>query len=293
MHPLVQRYHDLVPDFSLVKSIRPAIRVNTLKTTDDKLVRTLEAKGVRLEKIPFLSHGYWYESKFSLGATPEYLQGHYFLHEAASQVPTEVLEPKPGETVLDMACAPGAKLTQMAAMMQNKGVLIGLDTNEKRLMATRNNMARLGVENAILYLLDARNAKSFKVTFDRILLDAPCSGNYVVEKDYFEKRKLADFQNRAALQKALLRSAFDVLKKGGTIVYATCTLEPEEDEEVMDWAVEELGAKIEPVTISVGDPGLMDVFGRIPHPSVAGCRRFWPHRTGTQGFFVGKMRKQP
>jgi tRNA (cytosine40_48-C5)-methyltransferase len=291
MHPLTQRYTELCPGFALAKTVRPALRVNTLKVDEKSLVQRLKGKNVALEKIPFVRHGYWYESTFSLGATPEYLQGYYFLQEAASQIPADLLDPQPGETVLDMACAPGGKLTQLAAFMQGTGVLIGMDTDERRLLATRNNAARLGITNAILYKKDGRQAKELGMVFDRVLLDAPCSGNYVVEKGWFEKRHVTDFTNRAALQKELLRAGFTVLKKDGVLVYSTCSLEPEEDEMVVDWVVKELGAVVEKTSLTVGDPGITTVFGKALDPSVGYARRFWPFKTGTQGFFVAKLRR--
>ncbi|MFH1915969.1 MAG: RsmB/NOP family class I SAM-dependent RNA methyltransferase [Nanoarchaeota archaeon] len=284
-----ERYKVLCPGFEAVTQIRPALRVNTLKINDKELILRLEKKKVTLEKIPYLSHGHWYAAPFSLGATPEYLQGYYYLQEAASQLPAQVLHPQPGETVLDMSSAPGGKLTQLAAMMQNKGLLIGLDTDAKRLEATRNNCARLGVTNAVLYVMDGRDAKKLGMTFDKILLDAPCSGNYIVEKDYFKRRRMQDFENRARLQKELLKAAFSLLKPKGTLVYSTCSLEPEEDEQVVDWAVRELGAVVEPITLSIGDPGLIEVFGKKLNTTVANCKRFWPHKTGTQGFFVANL----
>jgi NOL1/NOP2/sun family putative RNA methylase len=242
-----------------------------------------------MEKIPFIKHGYWHKSAFSLGSTPEYLHGYCYLQEAASQIPAEILDAKPDEIVLDMAAAPGSKLTQIAAMMKNEGVLIGIDSDERRLTATRNNMARLGILNAILYTLDGHDVRSLHQEFDKILLDAPCSGNYCIDKDYFEKRTVADFENRSKLQRELLKAAFSVLKLHGTLVYSTCSLEPEENELVIDWAIKELGAVVQPITLSIGDPGITHAIGLEFHPTVAKCKRLWPHKTGTQGFFVAKL----
>jgi NOL1/NOP2/sun family putative RNA methylase len=289
---LQERYKKLCPDFQPVATIRPSLRINTLKISDHDLIQRLQAKKVTLEKIPYLSHGYWYEAPFSLGATPEYLQGYYYLQEAASQMPAEILDPKQGETVLDMACAPGGKLTQMAALMQNNGILVGIDPDIKRMPATENNCERLEMTNSMLYNMDGREIEKLGMTFDKILLDAPCSGNYATEKNYFRKRSMKDFENRAKLQKELLTSAWRVLKKDGKLLYATCSLEPEEDELVIDWAIKTLGAVIEKMTISIGDPGITEFFGHTLDPSISNTRRFWPHRSGTQGFFVAKLAKK-
>lgn len=288
---LLQRYKTLCHDFKAVQTIRPSLRVNTLKTTDQELAQRLQEKKIKLEKISFLTHGYWYESPFSLGATPETLQGYYYLQEAASQIPAEILDPKPEEAVLDMTCAPGGKLTQLAALMQNKGILIGVDSDIKRMPATENNCERLGVANTALYTLDGREIETLGFTFDKILLDAPCSGNYATEKNYFRKRSVKDFENRATLQKELLKAAWGVLNKGGTLIYSTCSLEPEENELVIDWVIRTSGAVAEKMQLSIGDPGITDFLGRKLDLSISNTKRFWPHKTGTQGFFVAKLRK--
>lgn len=288
---LLERYKSFCPDFTPASCIRQAIRVNTLKISEDLLVKRLETKKVRLEKIPFLNSGYYASAGFSLGATPEYLQGYYYIQEAASQIPAEVLNPLSADTVLDMACAPGSKLTHIAQLMQNKGILVGLDIDEKRLLSVRNNCARLGITNTILYKLDSRKASCLGVKFDKVLLDAPCSGNYCTEPGFFQKRRKRDFENRAELQKQLLKSASGLVKPGGTLLYSTCSLEPEENEMVVDWAIRSLDIKLEQLNIGIGDPGLTKPFAKRISPEVSKCIRLWPHKTGTQGFFMGLFRK--
>ena len=291
---LLERYSLLGIDISeLTKSrTRNALRVNTLKIAEEELVARLRQKGVKLEKVPFLKNGYFYESKFSLGATPEYLQGFYYLQEAASQVPAEVLMPQPGEAVLDMAASPGSKTTHIAQLMENRGIIVAIDNDPKRFGALKNNLERCSVKSCTCMLMDARNINSLDMQFDRILLDAPCSGNFCVERNFFSKRKPEDFSNRAELQKELLNAAISVLKKGGTLVYSTCSLEPEEDELVIDWLLKAHPNLVAIDTgMSVGDPGMVSVFGKELNPEVAKCRRFWPNKTGTQGFFVAKLKK--
>ncbi|MEM4247158.1 MAG: RsmB/NOP family class I SAM-dependent RNA methyltransferase [Candidatus Woesearchaeota archaeon] len=272
--------------------LKPALRVNTLRIQEDVLVNRLHSLGVSLSKIPWLTHGYRIErSKFSLGATIEFLLGYYYLQEAAAQLPVEILDPMPGDVVLDCCAAPGGKTTQLAQHVQNKGAIIALEKKSHRLLSLRNNLERLGVSNCVVYHLDAVKAEKLGIMFDKVLLDAPCSGNYASDKGWFSKRKINDIMKSAKFQRGLLKAAISVLKPGGVLVYSTCTLEPEENELNMQWLIENYDVNLEPVCVNVGDRGLTDVFGRRLHGSIANCRRFWPHKTGTEGFFIAKVRK--
>ncbi|MGV8168638.1 MAG: NOL1/NOP2/sun family putative RNA methylase [Candidatus Nanoarchaeia archaeon] len=273
--------------------LRKALRINTLKISEKELVSRLTKKGVKLEKIPFLESGYYYDSKFSLGSTPEYLQGYYYLQEAASQIPVQELELKPGDVVLDMAASPGSKTTQMAQLMKNKGVILALDNDRRRLDSLQNNLERLSVTNTIILKKDARFVSDLNVKFDKILLDAPCSGNFCIEQDYFAKRTLNDLYQKSKTQKELLAAGIKVLKKGGMLVYSTCSLEPEEDELVIDWALKEYPEmKLEKISVSAGSQGVADAFGKELDSSLKLTRKMWPHKTGTEGFFLAKLRKE-
>jgi NOL1/NOP2/sun family putative RNA methylase len=289
----ITRYEELGQRFSPSSVVvKKAIRINTLKINELELKKRLEKNGVKLEKIPYLSHGYFYEAKFSLGSTPEYLQGYYYLQEPASQLPVEVLEPKEGEIILDMAASPGSKTTQMAQHMNNKGVIVALDNDRRRIESLQNNLERLSVTNAILLKKDARFADDYKVKFDKVLLDAPCSGNFCIENDYFAKRSLNDLFQKSKVQKELLITGIKCLKKGGVLVYSTCSLEPEEDEMVIDSVLKEHPEmKLEDINIDIGDAGSTEAFGKVMDPSLAKTRKLWPHKTNTEGFFIAKLRK--
>lgn len=294
MSMLLKRYSDMghpvkPEDFVL----KPSLRINSLKTSPEALLKRLKKKGVSLTKIPFLKYGYYYEAEFSLGATPEYLQGLYYLQEAASQVPAHVLDPKPGEVVLDMAASPGSKTTQIAQMMKNEGTIIALDVNVSRLEKLHNNLERMGVKNVVVYRKDARFVSDLGVEFDKILLDAPCSGNFCIEPEFFLKRSPNDFADKARTQKQLLAEAFKCLKKGGILVYSTCSLEPEEDEMVVDWALKMIpNIELVDAGITVASPGVVEVLGKKLDSSMIKTRKFWPNETGTEGFFVAKLRKK-
>jgi len=267
------------------------IRVNTSIISDADLLKRLGSEGAILEKIPFLQHGYVVKSsRFSLGAAPEYLQGYYYTQEAAAQVSAEVLGPKETDFVLDMCASPGGKTTQLAAIMNNKGTIIAFDI-KNRLDALKNNLERMSVSNTIVYNKDAAAVSDLSLMFDKILLDAPCSGNFVNDPDWFSKRSIEQFKDRAKLQKSLLKAGLDVLKPSGVLVYSTCSLEPEENEEVIDWALSNFDIRLEPIPLPPGTPGLTNVFGKPLNPQVKNCLRFWPHLTGTQGFFVARIVK--
>jgi NOL1/NOP2/sun family putative RNA methylase len=263
--------------------LRPAIRVNTLKISEDALVKRLSKK-VKLAKIPFADSGYWVESDFALSSTPEYLHGYYYIQEAASQLPVKALAPEEGELVLDMCAAPGSKTTQLAQVMRDRGRIVALESNSSRLPALKNNLERCGVKSCIVCQKDASHSEDLGIVFDKVLLDAPCSGNFVADPGWFEKRSIEGVKIMAKTQRALLRSAVQVAKPVGTIVYSTCSLEPEEDEDVIEWALDNLPVKLVDSGIDVGEPGLTS--------KTRLCRRLWPENTGTQGFFMAKLCKR-
>jgi NOL1/NOP2/sun family putative RNA methylase len=276
MNYFLERYKKMLgeefAEFEKYLNFRPkqAIRANTLKISEKELAERLLKKGVKLRKVEWLDFGYEIESSpFNLVSSPEYLQGYFFIQEKASQLAVQILGPKAGESVLDCCAAPGAKTTQIAQYMKNKGRIAALDLRKDRISALNNNLERCGVRNTAAYNYDARQADDFGIKFDRVLLDAPCSGNFVLEKDWFKKRNLKDIIQNTKKQKSILKSALNCLKTGGILVYSTCSLEPEEDEDIISWASDNFDVALE------------------------GATKLWPHRMQSQGFFIAKMRKKP
>jgi len=290
MNVFTDRYKKMCPGFRLEKPDTKSIRVNTLKIDVQDLVLRLKKKGVKLDKIDFVDNGFHVKSRFSLGSSAEYLLGYLMMQEPASQAAIEVLSPEPGDLVLDMAAAPGAKTTHMSQLMKNQGSIVALDINPKRMASLVNNVQRMGCSNVLVYRKDAVYASDLGLKFDKILLDAPCSGNFCTEKDWFKKRSLGDFKTMAKKQKKLLEAGLSLLKKDGVLLYSTCSLEPEENELVVDSVLSD-DIVLEKVDC-IGDPGLVNVFGEKLDPSLKKCVRFWPHRTATQGFFIAKLRKK-
>lgn len=161
------------------------IRTNTLRTRRRDLAQVLVNRGVNLEPI-----GKWtnvglqvFESSVPIGATPEYLAGHYMLQAASSFLPVIALSPQPNERVLDMASAPGGKTTHIAALLQNTGVVFANDSNKQRTKSLTANVHRLGCKNVVVCSYDGREFPKVMGGFDRVLLDAPCSGTGVISKD--------------------------------------------------------------------------------------------------------------
>ncbi len=285
-----KRYQALGGEIVDVKAV-PTLRVNTLKITAKELIERLEKLGVKLEKVPFTKNGYKVESKFSVGAITEYLLGYYYLQESAAQLPVEVLDPKPTDVVLDACAAPGGKTTQIASHMKNQGTIIAYELKPHRMPSLLMNLERCGVKNTTAFEGNAVLAGRLGVQFDKILLDVPCAGNYLTEQIWFEKRTMEGIQTSANIQRRLLHDCVNMLKTGGQLVYSTCSLEPEENELNIQWAIENLPVKLEKVNLAIGDPGVTNVFGRQLHPDIALCKRFWPGKTGTEGFFIAKMVK--
>jgi len=285
----VSRYEELGWKHEDVERKR-AIRINSVNARKADVTKRLESLGIELEKIPFLEDGYWIrKSEFSVGATSEYLLGLYSIQEAAAQIPATLFTRLKDKMVLDACAAPGGKTVQLADLMQNTGAVIALDVKKRRLIALSNQLERCRVGNAIVYLMDARQASQLKIKFDRILLDVPCSGNFVTDKDWFSKRTIKDVEKNAKLQREILTEAAKALKDDGEIVYATCSLEPEEDELNIDWAVKNLNLQVEKISC-YGEKASTNIFGKQLDSSIENCRRIWPKPT--QGFFVCKLKKR-
>jgi NOL1/NOP2/sun family putative RNA methylase len=285
----VNRYRQLGWNFTEAKP-KQAIRINQTNAEGKNLPERLNAIGIELEKISFLETGYWTRNtKISAGATAEYLLGLYSIQEAAAQIPATQFTTLKGKTVLDACAAPGGKTVQLADLMQNTGAIIALDINKHRLTALANHLERCHVTNTIAYNLDARNAQKLNIKFDRILIDAPCSGNYAADTDWFQHRTITDVNRNAELQREILTEAVACLRDNGEIIYSTCSLEPEENELNINWAIKQLNLQTEEINCH-GEKGLTTIFGTQLDPSVERSRRIWPDET--QGFFICKLKRK-
>ncbi|KAF8557248.1 NOL1/NOP2/sun family RNA met [Imleria badia] len=275
------------------------IRTNTLKTRRRDLAQALINRGVNLEPI-----GKWtnvglqvFESSVPIGATPEYLAGHYMLQAASSFLPVIALAPQPNERVLDMASAPGGKTTHIAALLQNTGHVFANDANKARTKSLAANIHRMGCKNVTVCSYDGREFPKVIGGFDRVLLDAPCSGTGVISKDSSVKinKSERDFQLLAHLQKQLILCAIDSVspesKSGGYLVYSTCSVTVDENEAVVDYALRKRpNVKLVDAGLEFGREGFTKYRGKIFNPSVRLTRRFYPHVHNMDGFFVAKFK---
>ena len=285
----VNRYKKLGWNYKQVK-LRQAIRINTMNEDRDNVVSRLESLEIVLKKIPFLENGYWIDrSKFSVGATAEYLLGMYSIQEAAAQIPAILFTEPENKNVLDACASPGGKTVQLANLMSNTGIIVALELKQRKMFALTNQLERSRVTNAAVYNMDARGASKLNMKFDCTLLDVPCSGNPITDRDWFNKRTMEDVHRNARRQRQILTEATKVTKEDGEIIYATCSMEPEENELNIDWALGALNIKVEEINC-YGEKGLSDIFGKELDSSIENCRRIWPDQT--QGFFVCKLRKQ-
>jgi NOL1/NOP2/sun family putative RNA methylase len=285
----VRRYEQMGWKHRKIK-LRQSIRINTASAKQADIAKRLESRGVELEKIPFLESGYWVRSsEFSVGATSDYLLGLYSIQEAAAQIPVAMFSELKDKTVLDACAAPGGKTVQLADSMHNTGAIIALDIKKQRLVALSNQLERCRVKNTLVYHMDARHAPRLNVKFDCILLDMPCSGNYATDEQWFNRRTIRDVERNAEQQRQILAESVGILKDNGEIVYATCSLEPEENEFNIDWATENLNLTVEEVSC-YGEKSRTKILGKHMTSMVEHCRRIWPNQT--QGFFVCKLKKK-
>jgi tRNA (cytosine40_48-C5)-methyltransferase len=283
MNEFIHRYREMGEEISFVKVLR-TIRVNTKKVTAEELEKRLSQRrfGVEMHRVSFVKNAFTVASKFNVVSTPEYLLGQFYIQSAATQIPVEVLNPK--GVVLDCFAAPGGKTTQLAEYCD----VVAVEQKKERFEALLNNLERLGCDNVIAYNMDMRVVTK---KFDYIMFDVPCSGNYILEgRRWFRKNSMKRINERSDLQKELLSHAIGLLNEGGSLLYSTCSLEPEENEFVLQFALDNFNVKLEKIDC-VGDPGLTNIFGKKLDKSMKYCRRLWPHKTNTIGFFIARLKK--
>eukprot|EP01063_Lacrimia_lanifica_P010897 TRINITY_DN1764_c0_g5_i2.p1 TRINITY_DN1764_c0_g5~~TRINITY_DN1764_c0_g5_i2.p1 ORF type:complete len:1121 (+),score=563.69 TRINITY_DN1764_c0_g5_i2:66-3428(+) len=299
---LMDKLMDLFPPRELFEFLevnekqRPmTIRVNTLKTSRRDLAQALTRKGMSVEPTgPWCKVGLQiFESDVAVGSTTEYLAGHYLIQSASSFLPVLAMDIHDNMRVLDMTAAPGGKTTHIAQMMKNSGTLMANDVSAERLVALRGNILRMGITNTIITNYNGVGFERIMNNFDRVLLDAPCTGIGVISRDPAIKTNKSekDVQLRAMLQKKLILSAIDACKVGGVVVYSTCSILIEENEATVDYALKKRNVKIVDCGVPFGRPGFTKHRRNRFHPSVALSRRYYPHAYNMDGFFVCKIEK--
>ena len=288
----VERYSGLTDMDKFIeaslKPLRKTIRVNTLKTTVNEMKNRF-----KLEQIPWCKEGFYIDGT-SIGNTIEHFLGYIYLQGAASMIPALALDPKPEEKVLDMCAAPGSKTSQIAAMMKNRGVIIANDHKLDRIKPLTLNLQRCGVLNAIVTQMEGYWFEG--MNFDKVLVDAPCSGVGTIRKSYKSLQMWNPnlVKQMCGIQKRLLITAAELVNPGGNVVYSTCTLEPQENEEVISWLLDkkpDMKVKKIDLPLKRGKP-VEEFEGKTYNSEVRKCLRLWPQDNDTEGFFVAKLVKE-
>lgn len=281
-----------------------SIRCNTLKISPNDLKKKLENKGWTV-KQPWKSNPeiMVVENDLEpgeLGRSLEHLLGYYYIQELASMLPIIVLKPKQRELVLDLAAAPGSKTTQIAAQLKNSGTILANELSFGRIKILASNLERCGVTNTIITKKEGaalcKRLKNQGIQFDKILVDAPCSGEGTLRSSpkTYVMWNIKTVKNLPKIQKNLVKEALDVLKSGGTLVYSTCTHAPEENEGVVDSILREVkGVKLEPIKLPIkAREGVTEWEGKNYSNEVKKCARIYPQDNNTEGFFIARFVKK-
>jgi NOL1/NOP2/sun family putative RNA methylase len=270
------------------------LRVNSLKIDPG---RFLEMSPFSLTPIPWCRAGFYYPEGERPGKHPYHAAGLYYLQEPSAMSVAEVAEAEPGETVLDLCAAPGGKTTQLAAALRGEGLLVANEIHPARVKALSENVERLGIRNAVVTNeTPEKLAERFPQYFDRIVVDAPCSGEGMFRKlpEALDDWSVDKVKECHLMQLDILESAARMLKPGGILVYSTCTFAPLENEQSIVQFLEhhpefELIPLPHPEHFSPGVPE----WAEPARKELTQTARLWPHRLAGEGHYVAKLRKSP
>lgn len=297
------RYRSIVDDWdafleALARPLPPVVWANPLRLPPNRVWRLLEEEGIRGEPVP------WYPTarRLPLAARPGktwlYQVGLLHIQEEVSLLPVVILDPRPGERILDIAAAPGGKTVQMAVRMGNRGTIVANDVGFARMRALRHVLERLGILNVSTTIYNGANLPREMGAFDRVLVDVPCSCEGTARKnpEVLATCGLNTSLEHQGLQKALLRKAVLLCRPGGRIVYSTCTFAPEENEAVVDAVVRDFGQhrlRVVPAHVPAlrATAGLTRWGNHQFVDGMEGAIRIWPHHNDTGGFFVAVLEK--
>ncbi len=276
------------------KPLTPTIRVNTLKISIQKFLDRFNKKGFVCEPIANIPYGFKIlKEPYNLGSQHEYLQGYYYIQNLASMLPAIMLSPQLKDLVIDMCAAPGSKATQLAQLMQNTGTLILIDRNKNRIPALRVNINRMGILNSMILNYDSKNLKNLKIRAQKILLDAPCTGEGLIREDSSRKKskEISDIKKMAKIQKRLLIAGLETLEPGGELLYSTCSIAPEENELVIHSTLQNHpNFSIIKMPYIMGINGLTNFDGIPLRMDLINAQRLYPHIHDTIGFFMCKIK---
>jgi NOL1/NOP2/sun family putative RNA methylase len=289
---------------SLNAAPKSGLRVNTLKLTAEQFKKI--APFPLGDKVPWCDSAFiLHPSVLSPGLHPYHMAGLYYMQDPSAMSPAELLNPQPGELVLDLAAAPGGKTTHLAALMQGRGLLVANEIKDKRVGHLAQNVERWGAGNVVVTNeTPERLADHFGATFDRVLVDAPCSGEGMFRKDMGARIDWSPEMvvGCAARQRNILRVAAKLVKPGGFLLYSTCTFAPEEDEGIVNGLLrgftDKNGLEMFDVVALPQFAGFMRgrpewVEAEKVSPALAGAVRLFPHRLEGEGHFsANRMRER-
>ncbi len=270
------------------------LRVNTLKYNIQDLMKYFKEKNIKFERVPWYTDGLIIKNanEKELQKLDIYEKGYIYIQSLSSMVPPIVLNPKEGEKILDLTAAPGSKTTQLAAFMNNKGYILANELDKIRCEKLKYNVEKQGAK--IIEVINQRGEKigeNYPEQFDKVLLDTPCSGEgrFIVNNSATYKNwSIKTVNQLSKTQKKLFKSAYDALKPNGTMVYSTCTLNKEENELILQWALENLNVKIVDININIKES--IPAFNNELDKSINKAIRILPSKE-TEGFFVAKLVK--
>lgn len=276
------------------RPLRRSLRINTLKITVADFLKLVAPYGWQLTPVPWCAEGFWIEREdeesLPLGSTAEHMSGMFYIQEASSMLPVAALfadglEP---QLIMDVAAAPGSKTTQIAARMGNHGAILANDYSASRIKILHANISRCGISNVALTHFDGRVfGAALPEYFDAILLDAPCSGEGVVRKDPDALKNWTPESTAsiADTQRELITSAFHALRPGGTLIYSTCTLNREENQQICQWLLNSWPDAVEIAPLN-------DLFPEAEKAiTPEGFLHVFPQLYDCEGFFVARLRK--
>ncbi len=271
---------------------RYGLRRNSLKITEEEFIREMPFP---LQKISWAREGFYYDAVSRPGCHVLHEAGAYYIQEPSAMAAVEALAPEPGERILDLCAAPGGKTTQIAGKMQGEGLLVANEVVGERAKVLSQNVERMGIANCIVCSeKPERLSALFPAFFDRVLVDAPCSGEGMFRKEEAVRKEWSETAVLlcAERQTAILREAAKLVKPGGVLVYSTCTFSPEENEGTISTFLREHEAfAIEEIPCgSLFAPGRPDWLERTT-PGIERCGRLWPHLLQGEGHFVARLRR--
>ncbi len=298
---LFSRYKSIIPDFDdfmsvLQKPLVQSFRINTLKAKRDEILLLL--KDLKMKSQPYYEDGFILQKKTKLGNHITHNLGLIYVQEVASMIPVIVLDPQPGEVVLDLCAAPGSKTTQIAQSMENTGLLIANELSRKRIRGLMFNCKRCGLLNEVI--INLRGQQIDRVLpdyFDRVLIDAPCSAEGTIRKSkaVLYHWGLRNIQTMAKIQKGLIVAGFRALRAGGTLLYSTCTVAPEENEGVVAYLLDKFPeAELMPIHIPHFKirRGVTQWNGEHFDKKLEQCARVLPQDNDTAPFFLARITKR-